>query len=251
MGLTLKEVKRRLFKLGSPLEFKREKSELVVKDNFSNIQSIKLDELDTLKISNPDSDGFVLFEVTYSNSIKPKKEIVQLPTQVEAHVNGYTLFHSSVPKSKAYGTTKSIYEYYKKDRDLAYYALIKREGSETKKFTLGSLRDPTSRIHQMARIIYRSFGHDEFFSRNLLSEHLPSSLKSRQVMKCILDILTAEQFLERTNAYTKKKGKRLVEVFFKTKKLEEFMVDPRSFSKPNGLNVGQRVLTSDHNVEGG
>lgn len=242
----MKGQKHRIFKLGIPLEFKLENSELVIKGSFSNYQLVKLDELESFKISPPDADGFALFEVIYSTSPKQKKIKVQLPTQVEAYVNGYTLFHSSVPKSIAYGSTKSIYEYYEREGDLAYYALIKREGSKTKKFLLGSLRNPSSRIHQMARIIHRNFRRNEAFNRKILSEYLPSPLKSRQLMKCMLDILTTKKFLRKSDVYTKKR--RIIEIFTKTEEMEKFMIDPRSFSKPNGLNVGQRALTSDHNA---
>lgn len=249
----MKGQKRRIFKLASPLKFELKEPELVVIDKFSNKNSILLDNLEAFNISNPDSDGFVLFEVFSVATPKPGRAIIRaLPkkvvvssSQAEAEVNGYTLFETSPAKSTSYGTIKSVYEYYKRRRDLSYYAIIRREGSQSGKKVLGSLLKYDSRIFQMARIIHQNFRRGEWFDRKKLSQHLPPKLTNRRIMKCILDILTAEKFLEESNALATGRRGGKVEVFSKTENLEKLMVDPRSFLKPNGVNVGQRALISD------
>ena len=192
-----------------------------------------------------DSDGFILFEFNYAKPTKPKK--IVLTPQLEAEINGFTLFHSSIPKSKGHGPMKSVYEYYKRDRDLSYYALIKKEGVKTKKLPLGSLVEPSSRIRQMTRIINHHFYRETVFDRKLLEPLLPSNLTHRRIMKAVLDVLLAEGFLAkpRESVETEKIRGRATEKFVKTLKLEKFLVDPRSFLKPNGVNVGQLALTSD------
>ena len=209
-------------------------SEIIITDGFFVSDSIKLTELDKITFKSIDSDGFILFEVNY---VKPKKTI--LSPQVEAGINGYTFFHSSIPKSKAYGTEASIYEYYKRERDLSYYTLIKRN-SKIKKIVLGSLLDPNSRIYQIAMIINHSFRRGETFDRKKIEPLLPSRLRNRRIIKSVLDVLTAEGFLKRTE--TELRGK-LHEEFIKTEKLEKFMFGPRPFVKSFGVSV-ERSKTS-------
>lgn len=252
LALTLNDKERKVFKLAFPLKFKRKDAELIIIDRFSESRSINFEELDQFEQKSIDSDRFVLFEVHYAKLSKPKKMF--LPQQVKATINGFTLFHSSVPKSKGHGTTKSIYEYYKRTRDLSYYTLIKKEDDhgniKIKKLLLGSLLESDSRIHQIARVINQSFYRGIAFNRKSLEGFLSSNLSNRRVMKSVLDVLLAEGFLERSkNAIKTKKG-RESETFVKTVKLEKFFIDPRSFLKPNGVNVGQRALTSDRNVVG-
>lgn len=243
MALTLQSKEHKKFKLAFPLKFKRKNSELIVTDKFSVSHTIELEQLDEVMQKSPDCDGFTLFEVSY---VKPTKPNVLTP-QVEAGINGYNLFHSSVPLSKGHGTTKSVYEYYKRNRDLSYYALIKKEGSEPQKILLGSLLDRNSRLQMMARVIDVNFRMTEPFSRSLLDPYLPSYLSNRRVMKCVLDVFLVEEFIERSKIKYKsiiRRGK-MAEYFRKTDKLPLIVADPRSFLKPNGANVGQRALTSD------
>jgi hypothetical protein len=236
--------KHRKFKLGFPLKFKRKGTDLVITDNLANDTSINLAELGEFEIKSLDPDGFALFEVRYNSITKPKKpEIRHVAPQVEAGVNGYTLFYSSVPKSTSYGHAKSIYEYYKRSHDLSYYALIKL-GNKTRKTILGSFSDPESKIYQMTRIINENYGTVESFDRKALSEKLPSHLNHRRLLKCVLDILVAEKLLVKGERESRRG--RPTETFKKTGKIIEFMmVNPRSAQKPNGLNVGQLSLTSD------
>lgn len=247
-----KEHKR--FKLALPLKFKRKDSELIVTDKFSISHTIELEQLDEFMQKFPDSDGFTLFEVSYIKPTNSKvsnvplqSDKVLLTPQVEAGINGYTLFHSSVPISKGHGTTKSVYEYYKRNRDLSYYALIKKEGSENQKIVLGSLLDRNSRLQMFARVIDVNFGMTQPFSRSLLDPYLPSYLSNRRVMKCLLDVFLAEELIERSKIKYKsiiRRGRK-AEYFRKTHELSLIVADPRSFLKPNGVNVGQRALTSD------
>lgn len=238
LGLTLNSQKRKLFKLAFPLKIKRNNSELVLVDRFSVSHPIKFEDLDELELKSIDSDGFILFEFNYAKPTKPKK--IFLAPQVEARVNGFTLFHSSVTKSKGHGPTKSVYEYYKRERDLSYYALITKEGVKTKKVLLGSLLKPGTRIRQMARIIDQHFDRGVPFDRKSLESILPSNLANRRIMKATLDVLLAEGFLAkpRETPETRNTRGRTSEKFVKTMMLRRFFVDPRSFLKPNGVNVG-------------
>jgi len=220
---------RKVFKLAYPLDIKRQGSYIVITDGtLSN--TLPIEEWQNIHIKNVDSDGFIFFQLEYA---KPK-ELTMSPV-VEAGVNGYTLFYSSVPKARAYGTSKSLYEYYKRERDSSYYALIKREGSKTKKISLGSLQDQNSRIYQMMYIIWRSFRSGERFDRKKLVPFLPSRLASRRILKCVLDILTAEGFLERKERELRG---HMHEEFIKTNKLERIMFDPRSSHKTNLESIG-------------
>lgn len=247
MALALNSRKHRIFKLGFPLKFKRKGSELVIIDHLANEDTIRLEELDTFEIKSLDSDGFVLFDVSYA---KPSVAVFGAGAsrpQVEAGVNGYTLFHSSVPKSTSYGYIKSNYEYYKRNRDLSYYALIKKEGVEPAKIIIGSMFDPESRISQFIQIINRNFDTQQWFDRKTLCKFLPKPLQYGRIMKCVLDVLVAENFLDNDEAPpSSKTGKgRKREVFKKAKKLVQFLVNPRSFQKSTGVSVEQLPLTSD------
>lgn len=226
--------KQRVFKLAFPFRIRRKNGDFVIIDNYGNSQSVKADEVESIYMKSIDSDKFVLFEVNCQESVS---------SQAAAGIDGYTLFHSSVPKSVSYGATKSIYEYYRRDRDLSYYALIKREGSKDRKFLLGSMLKPTSRMSQVMQVILQNFNVDVDFDRYLLSSVLPSSLSQRRMMKCFLDILTFEKYLEMHEAKTGKG--RQVELFRRTEKLREFLISPRLRKKPNGLSLGQLPLTSD------
>lgn len=250
--MSSKECKR-VFKLAFPFKFRRKDSDLIVIDRFSESHEINWEKLSEFDLISIDKDKFILFEVKYTKPTKPRKIARPRPLspQAEAGVNGYTLFHSSVPKSKGHGTTKSNYEYYKREHDLSYYTLIKKENSngntKTKKVILGSLLESSSRIRQMASIINRNFDTKTVFDRNRLTNltEFPSNLTNRRVLKSTLDVLREEGFLKHAEKPLKTKRGREIESFVKTEKLVQFIADPRSVLKPNGVNVGQRVLTSD------
>jgi len=158
---------------------------------------------------------------------------VILPAQVKASTGDYFLFHTSIPKSEGSGIRKNVYEYYKREQDSSYFVMV-RGASKTEKINLGSIQNPTSVIGRIARIISRSFSHNESFDRRRLISLLPKNLTNGQKLKSVLEILTVERFIrkrERTE-----KG-RIHEEFLKIKKLE-MLPDLRSllkFLKPNRL----------------
>lgn len=227
------------FKLAGPLKFEITSSEITIVDKFENINSIPLNPNVIFKISDPDDDGYVLFDVSYLEHKQAKQTFL---SQTEAHVNGYTLFHTNLSNSFGYGGKRSVFEYYKRESDLSYYALIKKEGKEDKKLQLGNLTDPNSRIFQVACIIHKKFLKDKTFDKRELTQYLPPPLNGARIIKGTLDVLTKEGYLK---SDTVKSGKRNrdKEAFTKTEKLEKYMSDPRSWQKPNGFNIGSSTMT--------
>jgi len=194
-------------------------------------------------MSNPDDDGYVRFDISFLEYPRTPRQ-TSLP-QVEAHVNGFTVFHTNLSNSFGYGGKKSTFEYYKRDSDLSYYALIKTEGKQTRKIQLGSLGDPNSRIFQVASIIHKRFLREKPFDKHELTQYLPPPLNGARIIKGTLDILSKEGYLVEGTVKSGKKN-RDKETFAKTEKLEKHLSDPRSWQKPNGLNIGSLTATSDH-----
>jgi hypothetical protein len=235
----LEKVKQKQFKLCLPLNCAIKNSEIVIKDKFETQNVIPFSDGNSFSLGYMDNDGFVLFTVTYTENKIPKQTIL---SQSVAHINGYTLFHTTLSKSYGYGGQKSVFEYYKRDSDLSYYVLIKKE-DKTRKILLGSLREPTSRIFQMAYIINEKFvAKGQKFDKGQLAKFLPKPLNGARIVKSTLDILTKEGYL---NMNEEKSGKRLrtKELFMRTEKLEKFFADPRSWQKTNGLNIGSLAMT--------
>jgi hypothetical protein len=224
-----------------PLQFEVKNSEILVKDKFDNANVIFLDTNVLFSISNPDADGYVRFDVSFQESKKPRQTL--LP-QTEAHVNGFSLFHTNLSNSSGYGGKRSLFEYYKRESDLSYYAQIRKEGKKARKLQLGSLTEQNSRIFQVAYIINKGFSKNMLFDKSELTHSLPPPLNGARIIKGTLDILTKEDYLKHD---TVKSGKRNrdKEVFSKTDKLERFMSDPRSWQKPNGFNIGSVPVTSN------
>lgn len=233
--------KHREFKLAVPLQFEITSSEITILDKFENVNSIPLNPSVVFKISNPDDDGYVLFDISYLEHKQAKQTFL---SQTEAHVNGFTLFHTNLSNSFGYGGQKSVFEYYKRENDLSYYALVKKEGKRDRRIQLGSLRDTTSRIFQISRIINEKFGSSALFNKSELYTRLPPPLNGARIIKGTLDILAKEGYLTGENA-TSGKRNRPIEIFSKTDKLQKFMADPRSWQKPNGLNIGSSTMTSN------
>jgi hypothetical protein len=235
----LESRKHREFKLAAPLQFEISNSELIIKDKFANTNIILIDPSLLFSISNPDDDGYVRFDISFLESRKPRQTI--LP-QSEAHVNGFTLFHTNLSHSFGYGGKRSLFDYYKRDSDLSYYVLIKKEGKKDRKLQLGSLSEPNSRIFQVACIIHKRFLRDKAFDKHELTQYLPPPLNGARIIKGTLDILAKEGYLKSDTVKSGKKN-RDKEIFSKTEKLEKYMADPRSWQKPNGLNTGSSAMT--------
>jgi hypothetical protein len=236
----LEKVRLKQFKLCLPLNCLVKNSEIVIKDKFETQNVIPFSDGNAFSLGNMDNDGFVLFTVTYAEKKLPRQ--TSILSQTEAHINGYSLFHTNLSKSYGYGGQKSVFEYYKRDSDLSYYALIKKEG-KTRKVLLGSLRDPTSRIFQVTYIINEKFVVRGLqFAKGQLAQFLPKPLKGARIIKSTLDILTKEGYLEASEGPSGKRN-RPKEVFSKTDKLDKFMADPRSWQKTNGLNIGSSAMT--------
>ena len=233
--------KHREFKLAGPLKFEITSSEITIVDRFENINSIPLNPSVMFKISNPDDDGYVLFDISYLEHKQAKQTFL---SQTEAHVNGYTLFHTNLSNSFGYGGKRSVFEYYKRETDLSYYALIKKEGKRDRKLQLGSLTEEDSRIFQVACIIHKKFLKDKTFDKYELTQYLPPPLNGARIVKGTLDILAKEGYLKSDTVKSGKKN-RDKETFSKTEKLEKYMADPRSWQKPNGFNIGSLAMTTN------
>lgn len=234
--------KHREFKLATPLQFAIRNSEIIIKDKFENTNTILIDTSVVFNVSNPDNEGYVLFNVSYLEPKKPRQ--ITIFAQTEAHMNGYIRFHTNLSNSFGFGGQKSLFEYYKRDSDLSYYALIKTEGKKDRKIQLGSLSEPSSRIFQVACIINERFLRGKIFDKHDLAQYLPRPLNGARIIKGSLDILAKEGYLTSDTAKSGKRN-RNKEIFIKTEKLEKHMTDPRSWQKPNGLNIGSVTATSD------
>lgn len=225
----------KLLKIGFPFRLDKTESGIILTDCYQVSHKFSDGEWTTIKEKSLDSDGFLLLEIT-SQELKKA-----LPHEAQASINGYTLFYSSIPKSKSHGVQKSIYEYFKRDIDNQYYVCITKEGSPPFKMRLGSLDEPNGKLFPFIQKIEESFKTNEKFDREILDPKLAEPLRSRRIMKSALDILTAEGFLKKTES--KLRGK-LHEQFEKTDKLTKFMIDSKWHPKPNGISVGQATPSS-------
>lgn len=165
-----------------------------------------------------------------------------LPVELEQEIEGYQLFHIGIPKSKGRGSIRSVYKYYKNEKDLSYFTLIKGD-AKTTRLELGSIKNPESTIGQIARVIDRSFSTGKKFDRRILAPLLPRNLADAQKLKSALDILTAEGFLNRKEKELK--GKLVHEEFTKIKGLrmgsEPFFKRMRSPFSGRTRSVSERV----------
>jgi hypothetical protein len=225
----------KLLKIGFPFRLDKTDTGIVITDCYQIAHKFNDGEWTTIKEKSLDSDGFLLLEITSPELRKA------LPHEVQAGINGYMMFYSSIPKSKSHGVQKSIYEYFKRDIDGEYYVRITKEGSQPFKMRLGKLDEPNGKLFPFTQKIEESFKLGEKFDREILDPKLPEPLRSRRIMKAVLDILTAEGFLRKTES--KLRGK-LHEQFEKTDKLTKFIIDSKWHSKPNGTSVGQAMPTS-------
>lgn len=225
----------KLLKIGFPFRLDKTDLGIIITDCYQTSHKFNDGEWTTIKEKSLDSDGFLLLEITSPELRKA------LPHEVQAGINGYTLFYSSIPKSKSHGVQKSIYEYFKRDIDSRYYVRITKQGTEPFKMHLGTLNDADGKFLPYIQKIEESFKLEEKFDREILDPKLPRPLRSRRIMKSVLDILTAEGFLQKTEA--KLRGK-VHEQFEKTDKLTKFLIDSKWHSKPNGTSVGQVMPAS-------
>lgn len=218
---------------------------ITLSDKYGTAVSLPLGNDYVIGIGNVDIDGFIRIDsMMYKPKVEKAKQTTILP-QSEAHINGYELFHTKVTSSYGFGGQKSVFEYYKRDNDLSYYTLIRKEGKKPRKLQLGSLKEEHSRIFQVSRVIRDKFGYDQTaFDRGQLIGYLPKSLSGARILKSTLDILTKEEYLTEGSAPSGKRN-RLKEVFTPTEKLVKFMSDPRSWQKTNGLNIGSLAMTSN------
>jgi hypothetical protein len=233
----------RTFKLALPLSFTVKDNQLIIKDRHNEDRIIALNGNLVLDESNPDAEGFVLFNATLTESKKPKQTILP-QSQSQAHVNGFSLLDTKPSRAFGFGGQKSVFEYYKRDSDSTYYALIRNDGKKPRKVLLGSLHDQASRIFKVAYVINQNFPRIEgkMFGRAELIAFLPRALSGARILKSILDILVKEEFLIADSAVSGSRNRKK-EVYAKTEKLEKFMADPRSWQKTNGLNTGSLAMT--------
>lgn len=108
--------------------------------------------------------------------------------------------------------TKTIYDYYKRDKDLSYMVLVKI-GNNVRPYKLGSLFDANSIIGTALNEFSR---RKPFSRRDLKLESMPPHLKQGQIIKSCLDILAHEGYLERRIF---NRGEIKVERFWRTPKM--------------------------------
>lgn len=109
--------------------------------------------------------------------------------------DGYVPLTTTRTKSTSHGTAKSIYEYYKRERDMSFLAWVRRNGEVRRKISLGSLFDPDSTVCRALKEFSRE---KPFYRRDLKAYRMPDGLKHGQVIKACLDVLVHEGFLDRT-----------------------------------------------------
>jgi hypothetical protein len=104
------------------------------------------------------------------------------------------------------GTSRGVYDYYKRASDMTYYTILKL-GSRSKKIRLGSLTDIQSHISQIAHAMQRFYEPlgDKWFDRKDLLPHLAPMLTHGQKLKSALDILVLEGYLERRETHERGK----------------------------------------------
>jgi hypothetical protein len=214
--------------------------EMVISDKY--FANVLLRDARYIKMGEVDDDGFVRIQVSEFHRVKTPQHLENMP-QAQAHVNGFALISTNVSRSFGYGGQRSIFQYYRRDSDLSYYAIIKKEGRPDRKVLLGSIQESSSRIFQVAYVINKKFARDQKFDKMELGKYLPSAFGPR-IMKATLDILAKEGHLIAETAKSSKIN-QTKEVFAKTEKLEKYMGDPRSWKKPNGFNIGSLATTSD------
>ncbi len=108
--------------------------------------------------------------------------------------NEYVALTKAPPKATSHGRVKSTYEYYKRERDMSFIVLIKRN-EKIRKIKLGSLFEPDSIMSKALKEFSRE---KPFYRRDLKVFRMPEGLKHGQVIKACLDILVHEGFLDRT-----------------------------------------------------
>ena len=124
---------------------------------------------------------------------------------------GYIPLTTSRAKTTAYGRNKSVYEYYKRERDMSFIVLVRRNEKVTH-INLGSLFDPEG----IMSIALKEFSRSKPFYRSDLKTHrMPSGLRQGQRIKACLDVLVYEGFLEQREVTL---GKKKVDRFVRTEK---------------------------------
>lgn len=145
-----------------------------------------------------------------------RKGQVDLASSFNIAPEGYRLFTTSDAKSLAWDRKRSKYETYKRDKDLSYITIIRRNGHTHPPIRLGSLLDPESMISVALREFSKS---PSFLRRDLNAEKMPVLLGQGQRIKACLDVLEKEGFLLKTEIKAGKK--RTMDKYVRTdKKLE-------------------------------
>jgi hypothetical protein len=165
--------------------------------------------------------NFVEFELeeTQKTLLETKQKSREGQTELPSSFNmpeGYKFLVSTESKSVAWDQKRSRYETYKRDKDLSYITIIRRNGSSTPPIRLGSLLDPTSMISMALKEFSKT---PTFLRRDIKVESLPMSLAQGQRVRACLDVLENEGFFTKTSE--KVGPKRTIDKYVRTdKKLE-------------------------------
>lgn len=170
-------------------------------------------------IKSVDSNELIVFELNPKQKPEYQKP-VEVPKPTPLHPttmpHDYVYLFADRARSKAYGRTRSEYLYYKRERDLSYLVVIRKNG-QLRKTHLGSLLNPNS----ILREALRAFPKGEFFRKDIKISNMPSGLRQGQRIKGALDVLSYEGFLSKTEV---KWGKRTVEKYVRTSKTIEHRI---------------------------
>lgn len=144
---------------------------------------------------------YVEFELeeTQKSLVETKEKTREAQTDLSSSLtipDGYRFLVATEPKQFARDRKRSRYEAYKRDKDLSYITIIKRNGSTYPPIRLGSLLDPESLIS----VALKEFSKPGTFLRNeLRPKNLPMSLAHGQRVKACLDVLEKEGFLVKSS----------------------------------------------------
>jgi hypothetical protein len=148
-----------------------------------------------VRIANTQSVEFETQEPTEKRQEMPSNLVQATIFEPELPLpDGYVKLMTAQTKTTSHGRSKSIYEYYKRERDMSFIAIVRRN-EKIRQINLGSLFEPES----IMTVALKEFSREKpFYRRDIKPDRMPHSLKQGQRIKSCLDILTHEGFLDRT-----------------------------------------------------
>ena len=188
-------------KLPLPLQIKLG-TDAIVTDGFFTLTS---KEAVSINIMSIEQDGYATCEII--PPIEEKRISLKEFFDIDSVIGAET------SRTRGRGKDFGQYRYYKRP-DGGLYAVV--SGKRTRKYQLGKLEDQNSPISVVGKAIVRNFNTSEF-SKKHLAPLIPKNLRYGQKLKAILDAMTLEGYLEKTE---KRPRGRLRELFKATSTLQ-------------------------------